>query len=417
MSESRAPSEVDRGIERSLRLYPVFVAGVGFYAWMPVFFTFLASRVSLREVLLLEAIYYVAIVALEVPSGWLSDRFGRRRVLVGAGAMLVGAYACFALADGFAALAIAQVSLAAGLALNSGTDTSFHLACLESLGRAEEYGPREARLSSLGFAMGALSALVGGALALLDFRFAYVASGLGALVAWLAAIGFHRDAPAGARGIGATVRACVSATRQRPLAWMLLVAVAATVSNHLPYELYQPFLERVARTDAWSDAWASRTSAIAGAHVALVSVLALPVAAVSERLAERLGLARHFVLSLALQAGIVLAMAAFSAPWVLAIVALRSLPRALQDAPIRAAVTPHVHPSMRATYLSLQSLAGRLAFAGVLATLAVVAGDDFDRLRWSAAVIAVLFVPVVVLAARSGRDGASERLGRIDERG
>jgi hypothetical protein len=32
-------------------------------------------------------------------------------------------------------------------------------------------------------------------------------------------------------------------------------------------------------------------------------------------------------------------------------------------------------------------------------------------------VIALLFVPVVALAARGGRDGASERLGRIDERG
>lgn len=396
MPDAREPPEVERRrVERSLRLYPFFVAGVGSYAWMPVFFTFLASRVSLREVLLLEAIYYVSIVVLEVPSGWLSDRFGRRRVLVGAGAALVAAYVCFALAGGFVGLALAQALLAAGLALNSGTDTSFHLACLESLDRASEYGAREARLSSLGFAMGALSALVGGALALADLRLAYVASGIGALVACLVALGFHRDAPAGATSIGATVRACVTATRSPPLGWMLLVVVAATVSNHLPYELYQPYLDRL----EWSDTWAKSSTAIAGAHVALVSVLALPVAALSERLAHRVGLTRHLVLSLALQAGIVITMAAFSAPWVLAVVALRSLPRALQDAPIRAAVTPHVHPSMRATYLSLQSLAGRLAFAGTLLLLAAVTADDFERVRWGAATIAGALVLVVALPA------------------
>jgi MFS family permease len=36
----------------------------------------------MSRVLRLEAIYYIAVVILEVPSGYFSDRFGRRQTLL-----------------------------------------------------------------------------------------------------------------------------------------------------------------------------------------------------------------------------------------------------------------------------------------------------------------------------------------------
>lgn len=36
----------------------------------------------MSRVLRLEAIYYIAVVFLEVPSGYFSDRFGRRQTLL-----------------------------------------------------------------------------------------------------------------------------------------------------------------------------------------------------------------------------------------------------------------------------------------------------------------------------------------------
>jgi hypothetical protein len=51
---------------------------------------------------------------------------------------------------------------------------------------------------------------------------------------------------------------------------------------------------------------------------------------------------------------------------VLILVLFRSVPSATMQPPMRAAITPRLPQSLRATYLSMQSLAGRLAFAGTL---------------------------------------------------
>ena len=133
---------------RNLRLYPFYVGGVAFYAWMPVFFLYFASQVSLADVLVLEAIYYATVVALEVPSGYFSDRVGRRPTLIIAAAALVASYLAFVFAGSFAGLALGQVLLAVGLSFNSGTDTSFHLASLEAAGRSDRYAEREASLGA-----------------------------------------------------------------------------------------------------------------------------------------------------------------------------------------------------------------------------------------------------------------------------
>ena len=67
---------------RNLALYPWYVGAVSFFAWMPVFFLFFLSKVAFDEVLLLGSVYYLGVVFFEVPSGYFSDRFGRRRTLV-----------------------------------------------------------------------------------------------------------------------------------------------------------------------------------------------------------------------------------------------------------------------------------------------------------------------------------------------
>ena len=55
---------------------------------------------------------------------------------------------------------------------------------------------------------------------------------------------------------------------------------------------------------------------------------------------------------------------------VLLLILARSLPAAIMLPPLRGAVTPQLPRSLRATYLSLQSLLGRLAFSGTLLLLA-----------------------------------------------
>lgn len=117
--ESRPPP-----IARNARLYPWYAGLFNAHFWMPVFFLYFLRYMPLVDVLRLEAVYYLGVVLLEVPSGYFSDRFGRKLTLLISNAALVLAYIVFFLGESVAVFAVAQVLLATGLAFNSGTDTS-----------------------------------------------------------------------------------------------------------------------------------------------------------------------------------------------------------------------------------------------------------------------------------------------------
>ncbi len=222
------------GARRNLRLYPWYVAGGSFFAWMPVFFLYFSTQVPLPQVLAREAIYYASVVLSEVPSGYYSDRVGRRPTLIISAGALVAAYTTFWLASSFAALGCAQVLLAVGLAFNSGTDTSFHLATLEELGEADRYADGEAKLVSLTFAVGAAAAVAGGAIGLVDLRLAYGLALLGAVVALVAALAFaplERAPDERSTSLMGSLRSCLALARTPRLGRFFAAAVVATVIN------------------------------------------------------------------------------------------------------------------------------------------------------------------------------------------
>ena len=82
-----APSPA--ALARGVRLYPWYQAAINGYFWAPVGVLYLLSRLPLADVMRLEALFQLAVVALEVPAGYLADRLGGRLALV-AGALARG---------------------------------------------------------------------------------------------------------------------------------------------------------------------------------------------------------------------------------------------------------------------------------------------------------------------------------------
>ncbi len=398
------------------------------YAWMPVFFLYFRERLALDELLRLEAIYYAAVVITEVPSGYASDRFGRRGTLLAAALVLMVAYGAFVVADSFATLALAQVLMAMGLAGLSGTNTSFHFDSLVWAGQRATYDAREAVVSRVEFVAAAAAALVGGGLGYFDLRWPYIASGVAALGAVLIAVfGFcepeaHSDDAPAAR-IDRQLMACVRLTTRRPLGWLLAAYVVATVVNHVPWEFVQPYLRDVldelsgrgsgetsdtAFGEASFDDAGSRdlTPLWAGVHAAGAMLIASWFAGKSIAWRDRVGLAGAMLSGIGLQVVLIALMAWIVHPVVAVLLLLRSVPRGLIAAPINAAVTPVVGRGLRATYLSMQSLAGRLSFSVFLLVLSGLAGhDDSARALMGATMFGV--VALVGLAVFGGKAKAS----------
>jgi len=141
--------------ERNLALYPWYQAFSSALPWLPIFFLYFLEHLSFADGITLGAIYYFSVFLLEVPSGYLSDRFGRKRTLVAATVMFICAYLLFLAADTFASFVVAQVFIAAGIAFQSGSDSALLIDSLKALGRESEYAKREARAHR--FAMTALA--------------------------------------------------------------------------------------------------------------------------------------------------------------------------------------------------------------------------------------------------------------------
>ena len=64
------------------RLYLVKISK-WFNMVMPIVVLFYQSNnMGMHEIFLLKAIYSVAIVAMEIPSGWMADVWGRKKTLI-----------------------------------------------------------------------------------------------------------------------------------------------------------------------------------------------------------------------------------------------------------------------------------------------------------------------------------------------
>jgi len=396
---------MDHRAERNLKLYPAYAAVFASHFWLPVFFLYFQSYFTLAQVLRLEAIYYLAVVLMEVPSGYFSDVVGRRVTLIIAATSTAAAHALFCFSETYSFFIVAQVLLAGGIAFNSGTNTALHYDTLARLNRSTEYGDREALVSKWSFLGSGLAAMIGGLAAAMDLRLAYVLSLAAALVALglVLALVEPYTHEAGqrmtVRDFFRQVYRALRELRQPALCWLSAYGVVMIVLNHLPYEFYQPYLDDVVQSWGLLSATAPP---ISGAVTLATMIIAGQVAGRSIRIRDRIGLAPTLLLGTALQATIICAMAFFTHPVIILLILLRSCPRAIMTAPWNAAVAPCIHKDHRATFLSLESLAGRLAFSGLLwglSSLGVVE-ESLGDLLYAAAAIAI--VSLLALLATAG---------------
>ena len=397
-------------LQRNVVLYPWFRAASDGHAWITVFFLYMSQSLPLDQVIELSAVYYLSVFLLEVPSGYFSDRIGRRRTLLIAAAALISSYGCFIVGAGYWWFAAGQFLLAMGIAMQSGTDTAFHYDSLKALGREAEYASREAKAEQWGLVMLAIATLSGGVLGLLDLRLAYVFSLLSAtamaVLVWRMVEPQHADESAAIpQSFARVVWDCCLRLRDPVLGWVFLVVILLYAMAHIVYEFYQPYITLLQLPLLEASAYAPLISGI----VISVSMFGGAIGArASIAWQAKLGLIGVLAVAMLIQLGIVAAMAIAVSPLVLSLVCLRNFPMSLVHAPVRAAIAPRIERRQRATYLSLQGLAERLFFAVLLLMLArgLDPGAPIAESTLTSILTATLWLGVViavVLFACAGR--------------
>ena len=142
--------------------------------------------VGVQGVVWCEIIYAATVILLEIPSGVLADRFGRKRMLLVAGLLDVAELVILLYARGLWAFGLAVFLAGVGRALCSGSDSALLYDSLLIGGRQGDFEKLLGRLSAIDMAGSMAAALSGGLMAsALGFEFNYIVSACSVGVAFL----------------------------------------------------------------------------------------------------------------------------------------------------------------------------------------------------------------------------------------
>jgi MFS family permease len=310
---------------------------------------------SLTDILLLQAIFSLATLLMEFPSGYLSDKLGYRFALNLACLFGISGWTTYTLAGSFAGVLAAEIQLGISYAFISGADSALLYETLRHEGREEEYAKHDGRMTAwaqAGEAVGAIGAGVLYAwLPLLPF-FLQIA-------VWVSALAVCRnlkDIPAEPRQTASHLQEAVGIARkaflQKPgLRYTILLAALLGLASFYPVWLIQPYMQSLNVPLAWfGPIWA-----LANLCVSFGSVI-------SHRIQYHLGARGTPILLLALIVAGYAGLAFNQMLWSFAFYFLLTFMRGIQGPFLRLALQKQSQRHERASILSLKSLTFRLGF-------------------------------------------------------
>ncbi len=374
-------------MERNLQLYPWYQGARNLLFWQGVWFLYFEQVLTAEQAITLAALYEIANVFLEVPSGYFSDRIGRRVTLIISAVANVTACLLFFLAahqNGFAMLLAGQILLAVHMAFNSGTDSALLYDSLKAAGQTKNIAEAEARAWRFSYTALAISAALGGLMASGwmgdSYALTYLATSVAAAAALVITVLFKEPPHATDQFAEAPLDQFVTVLgrlRDPVLAWMCVFFGGLYILSHIPFVFVQPYLREMLTTLDLT----AETPMIIGLVIAVMMAVSATLAWFVVPLRNRIGTKAMFGIALALQTAVIAAMAWIIHPLVVALLVLRMVPGTLTRPFLLEAIQPRLQSSYRATYLSVQSLAARLAFSGTLflAAYAVTGTNTLDR--------------------------------------
>lgn len=378
------------------------------YLFVPIFMLFQAERgLTFFERLALGGVYSAVLIAVEVPTGVLADRLGRRRAMMLGAVAMIASCLVAATAHGLPAFVIAEVLGALAMALSSGADSAYLYDQLLAAGRAGEYGAREAAASAWHLVGSALAFAGGGLLAEVALVLPYLATAAVAAAALVVAARLDDDRPGpplggGARatadaGLGAWARqvvAAVTTVARRPgLAWLVGYSAVVFALLRATVYVYQPYL---------------RDRGLGPGRIGLAFAGAAVVSAVvawrTDALRRRHGDAPLlWGLLAALAASFVGLAGAGRGPWMLALLVAQAVANGLYSPLTKPLLNREITDSgQRAAVLSVESMARRAAMA-VFAPLLGAWGEADAMLPCGVAGL----VGLLALLVARGRPGAA----------
>ncbi|MBU1418789.1 MAG: MFS transporter [Proteobacteria bacterium] len=310
---------------------------------------------SLTQILLLQGIYSVAMVIMEYPSGYLSDRIGYRAALNLASLLGIIGWGFYSFADSFTQVLVAEIILGFSFSFISGSDSALLYESLKAEGKELHYARHEGRMNGFGQSGEACGAVFAGLL----YAAAPLLPFLIQMVVWVLALLLTRTLIEPQRKIKSPAShfaAAWQSTRyalleNRRLRFTILLNLVLGLASFYPVWLIQPYMQDGGVPLAWfGPIWA-----VANLSVALFAMA-------SYRSHLKLGDRRMVLLFILLVFAGYLGLGLVGGLWGFLFYYLLTSMRGLRGPMLLNHAQQEIPSANRAGILSLQSLLFRLSF-------------------------------------------------------
>ena len=166
-----------RALRSNIWKFYIHEALAGMFFSVPVIVIFWQSNgLSLTQVMVLQSLFSLIIVALDVPTGYLADVFGRKRSILVADIFLVLGIAVYSVGHDFWVFLIAETLFGLSASLSSGACSALVYDSLLAIGDSDQYKQLWGNILFFQMIALAVSGIFGGLLAGHDVRWALYAS-------------------------------------------------------------------------------------------------------------------------------------------------------------------------------------------------------------------------------------------------
>lgn len=330
---------------------------------------------SFSRIMILQSFYYFAKVLSEVPTGALADRFGRKKSLVIGSFCHSFAYLLIFLSHSFILFNLGEIIAGISMSFAYGADSALAYDTLKDLGREEEYQKVEGNGHSMRLLSFAIFAPIGGLLATVNLALPYLASSIVIFLSGLLALTFieprkakilcpEKDSIVQGSMIQSStfdkrkkyyheiIRSFNLMLDEKKILWLVLFFSLVFLATRLGFWTYQPYMKEV-----------GVPLSLFGVVFASFHLFAALVSKYADKIEKTLkeNLTLLFMPILVIISFIL--MSRFLFLWSICFILLQQASMATHE-PILKNYLNRLAPSdIRATMLSVQSMAGNLVFA------------------------------------------------------
>ncbi len=325
---------------------------------MPVIIPFYQQNgLSMTEILLLQSIFAIAIVVLEIPTGYIADVIGRRlSIVIGCILGFLG-YVTYSLSYDFFGFLVGELLIGFGSSFMSGADSALLYDSLSQLRKEKDYKKVEGKYQAMGNFSEGIAGVAGGFLALISLRTPLYIQTILLFSSILIAISlvepkrhkFHAS-EIGWKGLMSIVKYALHGERR--LKWLILYSAVISTATLMMVWLAQPYFLLVSLPlFFFGIIWAALNFS-----VGFFSIYAHKVESVLGKKDSLTSLVILSALGFAL-------LGIFKATWAIAFILILYFVRAINGPITKHYVNELASPDKRATILSIQAMSFRLFFA------------------------------------------------------